>query len=91
MFGEKVIARSAAGKPIQARVWELGEEKIYICIDPVFEQIKELSWETFPPNKFPVAFPKADVFVFDADLFDALVLDARQRPKLWSKLTVYGN
>lgn len=57
MRGELVIVRTFGGKPVERRVWAVGEAVVYVTNDEEFNKLV-----AGKPALEPIGFPKEDVF-----------------------------
>lgn len=74
MRGEKVIARAFGGVPVVLRVWETGQNMVYLASDVEFEKRqagKEAALE-------PIGFPASDVFAYDESVLTTKKPDWRK-------------
>lgn len=74
MRGELVIVRTFGGKPVERRVWDVGEAVVYVTNDEEFEKLV-----AGKPALQPIGFPKEDVFCRPAS-------ESPQKRLRWSRL-----
>ena len=55
--GELVIVRTFGGKPVERRVWDVGEAVVYVTNEEEFQKLV-----AGKPALDPIGFPKEDVF-----------------------------
>jgi hypothetical protein len=87
MRGDKVLARAFGQKPLERVVWDIEGEKVFICRPDLLEACERReSW--------PVGFPVADIFQFDASLYKRLESamrrkDTRNLSSIWTEAKPY--
>jgi len=89
MFGETVLVREFGGRPVICKVWEVTREKVYICTEENFEILKAHKDKPFPSNRFPIGFPKEDVFRYNPKR-KAILDNWRNNPKFWEQMVRYA-
>lgn len=82
MRGEYVIVRAYRGKPLIRRVWDVGENVVYITND---QQLK-LLMKGAGNAVGPIGFPKEDVFKYDPNLAEAIDEFSDKDCFIWDKL-----
>lgn len=80
MRGDLVIARALGNKPIVRRVWDFNTEKVYICTEEKFGRLMK-----DPDERYPMGFPRQDVFCYDSALYEQL----ERNPSVWQRLTLW--
>jgi hypothetical protein len=80
MRGEAVFIRTYDGRLLKRRVWDTGDDVVFIADDEDME--KMLAGEEALP---PIGFPKEDVFRYEPDLGESFF----DRPD-WSKLRLFS-
>ena len=61
MRGELVIVRDYRGRPFIRRIWDIGEDVIYITNDKMLQLLMDKD----PQAIGPIGVPKDDVFQYD--------------------------
>lgn len=82
MRGETVIVRAYGGIPLIRRIWDIGEDVIYIVADSQFG----LLVKNDPKAISPIGFPKEDVFKFDRKIANSICNISRNEFD-WNKLS----
>lgn len=85
MKGDLVIVRAFGGKPLVRRVWEVVDDKVYICNEETFQNLLK-GFDAF----VPVGFPKSDVFYYTEDV-ENVFTDDSVNPELWQHLTAWSS
>jgi len=88
MFGETVIAREYGGKPVVCKVWEVTSRKIYVCTEETFEILKVHKGKPLPSNRFPVAFPREDIFRYHPK-HKSILNNWNGDPRFWNVMVQY--
>jgi len=79
MKGDLVILRSYNNIPLVRRVWDVGEECVYLCNEERYAKL--LSGKTIP---LIIGFPMKDVFEFDNTI---PLEEINGNPKVWESLS----
>ena len=78
MRGEYVIVRAYGGELLVRKLWDSSPRKVYVCSDESYKRLLGISGDNFPPDCFPIGFPREDVFVFDLKLSSELANGNKQ-------------
>lgn len=68
MHGETVVVRSFGGVPLVRKVWELGEDVVYLVTEDNFNLLTKGDLRAIGP----IGFPKEDVFIFDTKYAESI-------------------
>ncbi len=78
MHGETVVVRAFGGVPLIRKVWEVGEDVVYLVSDNHYNLLTKED----PRAIGPIGFPKEDVFLYEPEI---VKLNKKTIPR-WEKL-----